>query len=286
MIALLLSGLAAFAAPTDEEVKGMVEAVYDRTLPMEAMCITRPELPAAFREVVVAGVRRGALGCSVVGVVTKDKLRKATSATAAIKASAWEELSAQERADHLKAYTEQVLLAFAQVQDDSSQARARGEGFEVTSTYIHRVKKSGYTALSEGRWRFDANGKVEEKSETPQRYWRTKLSVRPAKVTGTLTTDMVASTVNQRGAVVKRCFTRAWEKDPTLRGRVQLTWTVQEGKSANLGVIDNDSPPEELANCYAWRAVNQLEWPAEERGTVQFVFAVSRTDAEPPPLDD
>ncbi len=279
MFTMLLTAAApSFAAtPTDDQIHTMVEQALNRRLPREGTCFARPEVPEVFRDVVAVGIRKKGVGCSLLVVHSGDKLRKVDiAATTAIKASVWKAQSPTQRAESLAGWTDAVLLAFGNPEGEASTS-VRGDKATVKRTFLARGEGDGISVRKSGTFTYDVtNGKLLDQAETESAYYRTALTVRPQRVTGNLTPESVSEALSSKGRIIKRCFVDAWESDLTLDGRVQLQWTVAEGKTDDLTVLGGDDSPEQLAKCYAFAAVNTIEWPAEAQGSVHWVFAAQR----------
>lgn len=278
MIPWLVSSALA-QAPTDEVVRAAVDALYGKPIPAEAVCVTRPELPARFREPAVVGVRRGARGCVLIGVVLDAAIvPPASAAGAARDPEAWAAVDPAQRAQDLLAWTERVLLAFDQ--PDASVAgqvgAAKGGGHTVERAYLRRDEVSGRSLRATGRFTFDDGLALAPVEETVDRRYETTMFVRPDRVTG-LDAGVVEQALTAQGGSIRKCFTEAWEADLALAGRVRLEWVVSGGKADALAVLADDDPPEALARCYA-RAVRAVPFPADAAGEVRWVFAVDRRE--------
>ncbi|HHO50641.1 MAG TPA: hypothetical protein ENK18_07140 [Deltaproteobacteria bacterium] len=271
------------AAPAQPELHQAVEALYKRQLPEEAICVEAPgELPGRFRDATAVGVRRGARGCVLIGVMIGETLHAPESAaSAALDQEAWGRVDARQRASDLSAWTRRILLAFDQALGESTQ-QATGGGFTIEQRYLRRTDTAGATTQSLGTWSFDASGELLDHRASPESHHKTTLSVRSDRLTGTLTSELVEAALFEQGRAIKDCFTTAWEHDLTLDGRVRLAWTVQEGKATDLSVIEDGQPLSmDLARCYA-SVVRRLEFPEDATGTVRWIFATTRSDTEAP----
>jgi hypothetical protein len=281
MIALL-APVALAVDISDDEVVAAVEVLYGKDLPEGAVCIERPgDLPGRFRDVVVAGVKRGARGCVVVGALIDDKLVEPEAAAAkALDPEAWKLVDDAQRAEDLLAWTDEVLLAFDQPLDKGG-AQARGGRFVVERAYLHRDSDKAVSARSLGTWTFDAEARLVESDSTPEAWWRTVLTARPGRLEG-IGADVVQQVMTSQGRVITGCFTDHWSRDLTLAGGVQLAWSVTAGKVGDLTLVAEPGKPapEALARCYA-SAIRKLEFPPEANGTVRWVFVADRREHTP-----
>ncbi len=273
----------ALGAPAQPEVHSSVEALYGREIPEAAVCIGDPtDLPGRFDDATAVGVRRGARGCVLVGVwIDGELIPPEGAATVALDEEAWQMVDAQQRASDLQAWTHGILLAFDQPVDEGTQRAIKG-GFVVEQGYLHRADAAGVTTDSQGTWRFDASAALTEQSSAPDRHHKTVLSVRPDRLTGDLTSEIVEAALFEKGRAIKDCFVEAWEQDLTLDGRVRFAWSVSEGKVSDLSVIEDARPLSmDLARCYA-TSVRKLAFPEDLTGGVRWVFATTRSDVEAP----
>lgn len=281
MTAWWMSTIALGASP---EIQAAVEALYERPLPEAAICVGDPgELPGRFRDATAVGVRRGARGCVLVGVMIDGALHPPEAAAAsALDPEAWDMVDADQRASDLHAWTQAILLAFDQPVGEGSQRALPSRGFSIEQRYLHRTDAKQATTQSLGTWTFDASGGLLEHQASPEAHHETSLSVRPDRLTGNLTSSIVEAALFQEGGHIKDCFVEAWEHDLTLDGRVRLAWTVSGGKATELSVIEDERPLSmELARCYA-TAVRKLEFPEGTAGGVRWVFATTRSEATSP----
>lgn len=93
----------------------------------------------------------------------------------------------------------------------------------------------------------------------------------------TPTQERVRDGVRAQASGVKRCFELEFASTPGLQGRVELGWTLEGGRAADVRVRSNDTGSEALATCMAaevkaWTFDEDLDgdvsWP--------FVFRPSR----------
>jgi hypothetical protein len=293
VIPLLVGSLAAAQTPppatpksppshTDESIQQAVDAMYGKPIPTAAVCIERGvELDKVFTgSPVPVGVKRGAKGCVLVGVMVTGKLvEPAKAAPASLDPTAWGALDAAGKTAALGQWTDRVLLAFAQPDEKMpTQPKPTKAGIPVSRGYLRRDEPTWTTVHAIGTWTFAADGSfATEPAEKVDQTFKTETFTRPERVTG-VTNEAVVSGLETRGAVIKECFQKAWNEDLDWTGRAVLEWKIDNGKTEGIALVNmpGDPPPNKtLANCEA-NAVNAISWPEGIRGSVVWVFAVLR----------
>jgi hypothetical protein len=266
-----------------------LDAAYGKPVPDAAVCLADPELPGRFVDVLAVGARQGQRGCVLFGVLVGETWYAPDAAlAAAVDPEAWKLVDAAQRGRDLLAWTDGVLLAFAQpLEGEGSVAPSKG-GWIVERPYLRREDAAGRSVEATGRWTFGANplagpagaagpAQVAAEETIGARY-ETVLTMRADRLEG-VPDAAVQSALTAHGGAVRQCFQQAWEQDLALAGKVRLAWTVTGGKADAVGVIADDAPPPDLAACYA-RAVRAGAYPPEITGKVRWVFSVERRVVE------
>lgn len=73
---------------------------------------------------------------------------------------------------------------------------------------------------------------------------------------------------------LRACYERALTLDPTLSGRVELAWDVQDGRVIRAMVVDNTTGDDELGRCMTDR-VRGWRFEASTNGSVEFPFMLT-----------
>jgi hypothetical protein len=292
VIPLLLGSLVALAqtpppaqtAPshTDEAIQAAVDALYGKPIPTAGVCIHRHvELEPLFTgSPVPVGVKRGAKGCVLVGVMVQGKLvEPPKAATASIDAAAWGALDATKKTAALGLWTDRVLLAFHDPDEKvPTQPKPTKAGMVVTRGYLRRDEPMWTAVHALGTWTFAADGSfAADPIEKVDQKWRSEHFTRPERVEG-VTNEGVIAGLETRGAVIKECFQTAWNENLDWAGRVALEWKISNGASQNVALVTMAGDPpanKKLANCVA-NAVNGITWSEGVDGSVVWVFALIR----------
>lgn len=280
MIATLAVAVAAAQPITQGDAHRAINELYGSEVPSEAVCAKPTDLPTLFKASTAAvGVKRGAEGCKLAGVVVDGKVFKPEDAAeAAIDGEAWASAEDTEKAKAIAKWVDEVLLAFARPDPDTPRVRRTSRGYDVLRTYVHRTNTKNQTAKSAGSWTFGAKGEqLGHNTEELQR-WSSRFFVRPDRLEG-VEKEVVVDALTSYGRVIKDCYHEAWTRNPALQGRIRLEWTIANGEATDLSVIGGDSPDMELAKCYA-RAVRSIQFPDDASGDVRWVFAVERSEVE------
>lgn len=272
-------------APTEIAIRAELDRVYGKHVPDAAVCLERSSLEAPFRtHVTVVGVRQGQRGCVLFGVMVDNVwFDPAQALPAAVDRAAWDTLPTADRTARIVRWTDDVLLAFDHPSAEVPATVApAGKGFTVERRLLRRADRmGGVTDLTE-RSTFDAG--LVRTSATHQIHGESTslLVTRPETVTG-LSQAVVEQALTSRGVPIRGCFTKLWEADPTLEGRVVLSWTVTAGKVDPVAVVQTpgEVPNEALASCYAAQ-IRAATWPPEANGTATWVFWVERRPAGTP----
>jgi hypothetical protein len=202
-----------------------------------------------------------------------------TAAVASIDPAAWAMMDAPSKTAAFGAWTDKVLLAFTDPDEKiPTQPKPTKSGVPVTRSYLRRDEPMWTTAHATGTWVFGPDGAlVGQPAETVDQKYRSEEFTRPERVTG-VTNDVVIKGLETRGAVIKECFTKAWDADLDYAGRVVLEWKISGGKTEGVKLVDmaGDPPPNrDLANCQA-NAVNNITWAEGVQGSGVWVFAIIR----------
>lgn len=252
---------------------------YGKPVPDAAVCLADPELPGRFVDVLAVGARQGQRGCVLFGVLVGETWHAPEAAlAAAVDPEAWKLVDAAQRGRDLLAWTDGVLLAFAQPIEGEGSVAPTKTGWIVERPYLRREDGAGRSVEATGRWTFDAAPAQVSAEETLGVKWETVLFVRADRLEG-VPDAAVQAALTAHGGAVKQCFQAAWEEDLTLTAKVRLAWTVTGGKADAVGVIADDAPPQELAACYA-RSVRAGAYPPEITGKVRWVFGIERRLAD------
>jgi len=275
------------APHTDKAIHTAVDQLYGKDIPTAGVCIDRDvELPAYFGgDPVPVGVKRGAKGCTLVGVMVGGMLRKPESASvASLDPEAWKGLDGPTRAKVLVAWTDQVLLAFAAPDGaDIAPAKVTKTAITFARGYVRRDEPSRTTVHAIGNFAFALDGTLTgTPTEKVDKRWTTSTYTR-AETLIDVDQNVVETGLETKGGIIRECFAKVWEHTPDLTGRVVLRWSINEGKTENVSLVNmpgDATPNKNLANCYA-NAVNGIQWPSAEKGEVVWVFAIDRREVAP-----
>jgi hypothetical protein len=277
----LLTAVALAQTPADP-IQANVDRIYGKAVPKEAICVERPELGAPFTGApAVVGVRRGVRGCVLLGVAVGEQwLEPGAALAGAIDRAAWDALAGDAREAAWLKWTDEVLLAFDQPSADGLAqvtVDAKKKATVVDRRYMRRDDAAGRSADAVSKWTFDNATLAQTGAPTEQVLEREDVGMfqRVDKLDG-VSEAVVSAAIQSKGLTIRKCFTNAWEQDLGLDGRVQLEWNVSGGKAAGMAIVTEEGTNEELAKCYA-RSINSAAFPADAKGSVRWVFAVSRT---------
>lgn len=278
------TALALAQAPTDEAIQAHVDRVYGKPVPKEAVCVGRPELGAPFQgSPVPVAVRRGMRGCVLLGVAIGDQWYTPEAALpAAVDRAAWDALDADAREEAWLVWVDEVLLAFAQP-DEEGLAQVTVDAKKgvtvVDRRYLRRGDGAGRSEEVVGKWTFDKGLVVSGSGEQVLKQEDVSLFQRSAKVDG-VEESVVEAAITSAGSLIRKCFSDAWEADLGLDGRVRLEWTLSGGKVSNIQYVVEEGTDDTLATCYARIVKLNAKWPAGTRGEVWWVFGIHRTEAK------
>jgi len=275
------------APHTDKAIHTAVDQLYGKPVPTAGVCIDRSvELPDHFGgDPVPVGVKRGAKGCVLVGVMVNGMLRKPESAAvASLDGEAWKTLDNPTRAEALVAWTDQILLAFSAPDGgDIAPAKVTKTAITFARGYVRRDEPSRTTVHAIANYAYALDGTLTvTPTEKIDKRWTTSTYTRSETLTG-VDSAVVETGLETKGGLIRECFAKVWEATPNLTGRVVLRWTIGEGKTADVSLVNmpGDPPPHKsLANCYA-NAVNGIQWPPAVKGEVVWVFAIDRREVAP-----
>ena len=276
-----LTQLTLAAPASDDLVHMVVDELYGKDIPEEAVCIERPNLPAPFAEdLVVVGVMRGAVGCELLGVMVNGSYKPAdVAASAAIAPKSWKGARQSERAQWLLQWTNTIHLAFKQfdIMGTSPTSVATGSGYDVTATYWERTDQDYVARNATGVFRYDRNG-VLVGSEVTGPAYRYSFSAREYRLNG-LNGDAIHQSLTQQGRTLKRCANDAWKKDLTLEGRTRMQFRLSQGKASQIALVAEDDSGTGIERCYS-AALKKIDFPAEISGTVVWSFSLTRIPVE------
>lgn len=276
-----LVGLTALAATTpDAAVVKAVSEAYGKPVPEQAICLESTELPEAFGgEPVAVGVKRGAAGCRLFGVLVHGAFTPVEEAARASLGEAWGPLDAAQRASLLEGWTREVLLAFDVIDESKpvSSKPARG-GAEVRATFWQRTMERHVAQHTDGRFVFDGEARLQASHRDDGPQWRSTFYVQEQKVQG-VSGDQVLQALRSQGQRFTECVDKVWRLDPTVAGRVQLQWLIHEGKAHKITLVDDGETHEALASCYNV-ALQRIPFPEELRGKVLWSFSIDRRPVE------
>ena len=272
------------APHTEKAIHDAVDQLYGKDIPTAGVCIDRSvDLPDGFGgDPVPVGVKRGAKGCTLVGVMVGGMLRKPESAAvASLDPEAWKSLDGQTRAKALVAWTDQILLAFAAPDGaDIAPAKVTKTAITFARGYVRRDEPSRTTVHAIGNYAYALDGTLTgTPTEKIDKRWTTSTYTR-AETLIDVDTNVVESGLETKGGIIRECFAKEWERNPNLTGRVVLRWTINEGRSEDVSLVNmpgDAMPNKNLANCYA-NAVNAIQWPSAAKGSVVWVFAIDRRE--------
>ena len=89
--------------------------------------------------------------------------------------------------------------------------------------------------------------------------------------TGTLNPDEVRSTVGRALGGIKACYERALRRDPTLQGRVTISFTIGATGRVTRAVPSNDTIGSAVSGCVADR-FRLISVSPPRNGTVTFSY--------------
>ncbi len=275
------------APHTDKAIHTAVDQLYGKDVPTAGVCIDRNvDLPDHFGgDPVPVGVKRGAKGCVLAGVMVGGMLRKPESAAvASLDAEAWKALDNPSRAKELVTWTDQILLAFAAPDGgDGAPAKVTKSAITFSRGYVRRDEPSRTTVHAIGSYAFALDGMLTgTPTEKIDKRWTTSTYTRAETLIG-IDLATVESGLETKGGIIRECFLKVWETTPDLTGRVVLRWTIDEGKSNDVSLVNmpgDPTPNKNLANCYA-NAVNGILWAPGITGEVVWVFAIDRREVAP-----
>jgi hypothetical protein len=275
------SGGAASSAPAgppdDAALHAAVDQVYGRDVPATSVCIARPELGEPFRGwPTPVGVKRGPLGCVLLGVMVGGQWHEPTAALpAALDPTVFAGLDQATREKVVLSWMDEVILAFHQphglkvvLWDPKKRTTT------VDRQYLRRDDASGRSADAVGKWTFGPDLLATAAAEQVLSRAQTSLFVRPGRLEG-VPQAAVDAALESKGLVIRQCFSDFWAADLAIEGRVVLEWTIAQGKVGEVAVVTEPGTNHDLAKCYA-RAVRGGTYPPEVSGTVNWVFAIDR----------
>jgi hypothetical protein len=206
------------------------------------------------------------------------------AAVASLDPAAWGALVPADRAKELVTWTDQVLLAFAAPDGGPATApKVTKTAITFSRGYVRRDEPSRTTVHAIGNYTFGLDGTLTATpTEKVDKRWTTSTYTRPETLTG-ISDAVVEAALETKGGLIRECFVQAWETNPNLTGRVVLRWTVNQGKSEEVSLVNmpgDPTPNKHLAQCYA-NAVGGISWPSEQKGSVVWVFAIDRREVAP-----
>jgi hypothetical protein len=279
----MLQLLATLALAQDPDpIQQNVDRVYGKAVPKEAVCVERPELTAPFLGTTVVAVRRGLRGCVLLGVMVGETWYEPGAALpAAVDRAAWDGLDAATRESRWLEWVDEVLLAFDQpVAGGLAQVTvdAKKKVTVIDRRYRRHEDSAGRSADAVTKWTFD-NATLLVTTSAEQVLSREDVSLfqRAEKVEG-MAEATVDEAIRSKGKTIRTCFTKAWEADLALSGRVRLEWSVADGKVVEVAVLADEKTNDTLAACYG-RAIRSAAYPAGTSGSVRWVFGIDRTAA-------
>jgi hypothetical protein len=268
--------------PSDVVIRAEVDKAYGKHVPQEAVCIEHPALDAPFRGFPTpVGVKQGSRGCVLFGVMVDGVwLAPEKALPAAVDRAAWDALPAADRTARILQWTDHVLLAY-----DLPSATLPGKvvagskgAFTVERRMFRRSDRSGGATDLTEKSTFDATLTRTAVTQQVHGDFTSNLVTRPESVTG-ISEAVVDQALTSKGRVIRECFTDLWEVDPTITGRVVMSWTVTAGKVDPVAVVEmpGEVANPELVKCYG-RHIRAAAYPPEANGTVRWVFWVDRRE--------
>lgn len=287
MIPLLWLALsAAVAAPPDETIHTVIDMVYGKPVPRQAICIRRDiglPSPGFTEDVVVVGITRPNQGCQLYGAFIDGTYRSPEAALGhAIDSEAWASADTGTRQSWLVAYTDAVLLAFhhRSDQDGPSIGTTRSGQTVVTTTYWRRSELPKVAEHTNGTFTFDPSPALVDASADVTERWQTTLGSTEYR-TGNTPADAIHSALEQQGKTLKRCLDEAWTKDVTISGRHRMQFTLAGGSAKGIALVADDDDGSGIERCYS-RALKAVAFPTDLSGTVIWSFSVVRRPVSDP----
>ncbi len=286
LFGLIMATAPAGAATTDAVVQRKVSEAYGKPVPVPAVCIARPELPDTFdSDVIAAGVTQGTAGCRLYGVLVRGTWFSTAEGLPAALGGKWSDAKDGKRSDWLALWTEQVVLAFDQVDADSKAKvdKTSSGGWEVTVPFSQRAQLGNHrrvTRDTEGIFTYDGKGTLETSERDNGMMYKTAFTLQE-KQNGGVMPDRLHASIKQKGGRITQCWNNAWERNHKHEGRILMRWTLRSGKAGQVSWVDEGKEIDEaLARCYSG-ALDGIAFPEDMSGTVTWSFSVHRADLKP-----
>ena len=276
----------AFAGTSDDTIYTVIDMVYGKPVPHQAVCIQRDlELPSeGFSEDIVAvGITRPNQGCVLYGVFVDGTYRSADQASQyAIDAQAWSAANTGTRESWLTAFTQQVLLSFDHFSsiDPAPSATTRSGSSTVTATLWRRSDLPKVADHTIATFTFDASPALTDQQTEVSERWQTTLGSTAYRV-GSLSEDAIHTALEQQGRTLKRCLDDAWSKDLTISGRHRMQFSLSGGSATGIALVSDDDDGSGIERCYS-SALKAVEFPAQLNGTVLWSFSIVRRPVTAP----
>jgi hypothetical protein len=87
-------------------------------------------------------------------------------------------------------------------------------------------------------------------------------------------TDAVLKVVRKYSGQVKYCYEAQLKSEPSLSGRVEVSWTISKGRAMNPTVFANSTGSDALGKCIVGK-IRTWRFPAEVSGDVIFPFVLT-----------
>lgn len=277
MIGLFLTQLALAGTASDDLVHMVVDEIYGKDVPDQAVCIERPELPEPFAaDIVAIGVMRGAVGCELMGVMVNSAFKKPeVAAAAAIDDGAWKKASASEKATWMLQWTNSVQLAFKQFDVSGAMPSSKpiGSSTAVTVTYWERTEDDYVARHATGVYTWDSKGELSDLSVEGPRY-RYSFGANAYRLNGQ-NGDAIHGALTQQGKTLKNCAKDAWKKDLTFHGSTRMQFQISGTKASQIALVAEDDSGTGVERCYS-AALKKITFPDSVDGTVVWSFVHTR----------
>ncbi len=254
-----------------------ISAHYGEDVPKDDFCTVTPTLPDIFQPVVVVAKKTMERGCVVDGVMVANTWKSLEEApAAALVPEKFKAAALTAKGDAFKAWTQGVLLAWETPEPTAAAPTvkaARPTGWEVGATFWHRTENWHQMRKVAGKFTFDATGKMVKADRATGENWTSTFYTQPFKIVGAVSEAEVAATLEQQGKTLAECFHNAWLKDPFVKGRARIQWSIESTKPTKFAVADPAMG--DLNNCYA-KAIKKVQFSEGATGTVIWSFSIDR----------
>lgn len=267
--------------PKEATLADVLTEHYGPELPHGDLCTAAPALPEVFLPVTAVGQKNNDRGCRVEGIVVAGKWHAPEeAAVAAIRPDLWKAMPSTAKGEALKAWTQLVLVAFDKPDATAVAPTVKAtatKGWDVSIGFWQYTDVWHETQKTAAHYVFDATGKLVKVDRSKGEKWHTTFYTQPFELKGQDQAAVLES-LEQQGKTLAGCAHDAWLKDPLVKGRTRIGWTITSTKPEKFALADPEM--KDLANCYAIQ-LKKVQFPEGMTGSLIWSFSIDRRLATP-----